>query len=152
MDHFLERQRFLRAGDSGRRRHPHAGFHKCSSVVHLVLHSQGLERKLEFAKFTAKYNLAAPGGTKLAGSRYLPNIVSRSVTAKVVDGTFRVQLVPTAGSNPPSYYSVKYNSDGKIQFQETWVVGTSTTPLRIRDVRASSSSGNSLPPPSLSPI
>ena len=71
----------------------------------------------------------------------LSNIVSQNVTVKVVDGNFRVQLVPTADSNPPTFYNVKYNSDGKIQFQETWVVGTASTPLRIRDVRASSSSG-----------
>ena len=82
----------------------------------------------------------------------LSNIVSQSVTVNVVDGNFRVQLVPTADSNPPTYYNVKYNSDGKIQFQETWVVGTASTPLRIRDVRASSSSGSSVQPPSLSPI
>ena len=46
---------------------------------------------------------------------------------KVVDGNFRVQLVPTTDSNPPTYYTVKYNSDGKIQFQETWVVGAAST-------------------------
>jgi len=63
------------------------------------------------------------------------NIVPQNLTVKVVDGNFRVQLVPTADSNPPTFYSVKYNSDGKIQFQETWVVGTASTPLRIRDVR-----------------
>jgi len=80
------------------------------------------------------------------------NIVSQSVTVKVVDGNFRVQLVPTADSNPPTFYSVKYNSDGKIQFQETWVVGTASTPLRIRDVRASTSSSSPLEPPSQTPI
>lgn len=82
----------------------------------------------------------------------LSNIVSQSVTVKVVDGNFRVQLVPTADSNPPSFYNVKYNSDGKIQFQETWVVGTASTPLRIRDVRASTSSSSPLQPPSQTPI
>ena len=82
----------------------------------------------------------------------MSNIVSQNLTVKVVDGNFRVRLVPTADSNPPSYYSVKYNSDGKIQFQETWVVGTASTPLRIRDVRASSSSTSPLQPPSQTPI
>lgn len=80
------------------------------------------------------------------------NIVSQNLTVKVVDGNFRVLLVPTADSNPPTYYSVKYNSDGKIQFQETWVVGTATAPLRIRDVRASTSSSSPLEPPSQTPI
>jgi hypothetical protein len=82
----------------------------------------------------------------------LSNIVSQSVTVRVVDGNFRVQLVPTADSNPPSFYNVKYNSDGRIQFQETWVVGTASTPLRIRDVRASTSSTSPLQPPSQTPI
>jgi hypothetical protein len=81
----------------------------------------------------------------------LSNIVSQDLTVKVVDGNFRVQLVPTADSNPPTYYSVKYNGDGKIQFQETWVVGTASTPLRIRDVRASTSSSSPLAPPQPDP-
>jgi hypothetical protein len=59
----------------------------------------------------------------------LSNIVSQSVTVKVLDGNFRVQLVPTTTSNPPTYYNVKYNSDGKIQFEETWVVGAVSTRL-----------------------
>ena len=78
------------------------------------------------------------------------NIVRQTMTVKVVNGNFRVQLVPTTDSNPPTYYSVKYNSDGRVQFEETWVVGSSTTPLRVRDVRASVSSP--IQPPSQSPI
>ena len=82
----------------------------------------------------------------------LSNIVSQSLTVSVVNGNFRVQLVPTTTSNPPTYYNVKYNSDGKIQFEETWVVGAASTPLRIRDVRASTSSPNPLQPPPQTPI
>jgi hypothetical protein len=84
----------------------------------------------------------------------LSNIVSQSLTVQVVDGNFRVQLVPTTNSNPPTYYNVKYNSDGKVQFEETWVVGAVSTPLRIRDVRASTSTPGSttLPPPTQTPI
>jgi hypothetical protein len=38
---------------------------------------------------------------------------------------------------------VTYNSDGRVQFTETWAVPSSPTPLRVRDVRTSaSSSGN----------
>jgi hypothetical protein len=62
-------------------------------------------------------------------------IVTQSTTIKVTDGNLRVQLVPTTTSNPPASYSVTYNSDGKIQFQETWTVPSSGTPLRVRDVR-----------------
>jgi len=82
----------------------------------------------------------------------LSNIVSQSLTVRVVDGNFRAQLVPTTTSNPPTYYNVKYNSDGKIQFEETWVVGAASTPLRIRDVRASVTSNSPLTPPSQTPI
>src|SRR5579864_5863611 len=82
----------------------------------------------------------------------LANIVSQSLTVKVVDGNFRVLLAPTTDSNPPTYYSVKYNSEGKVQFEETWVVGAVSTPLRIRDVRASVSSPNPVQPPSQTPI
>jgi hypothetical protein len=82
----------------------------------------------------------------------LSNIVSQSLTVRVVDGNFRVQLVPTTTSNPPTYYNVKYNSDGKIQFEETWVVGAVSTPLRIRDVRASVTSNSPITPPSQTPI
>ena len=82
----------------------------------------------------------------------LANIVSQSLTVKVVDGNFRVQLVPTTDSNPPTYYTVKYNSDGKIQFEETWVVGAVDTPVRIRDVRASVSTSSPVQPPSQTPI
>jgi hypothetical protein len=78
------------------------------------------------------------------------NIVQQTMTVKVVNGNFRVQLVPTTDSNPPTYYSVKYNSDGRVQFEETWVVGSSTTPLRVRDVRASVSSP--IQPPGQTPI
>jgi hypothetical protein len=83
----------------------------------------------------------------------LSDIVSQSLTITVVDGNFFVQLVPTTNSTPPTYYTVTYNSDGKVQFQETWVVGVADTPLRIRDVRASSAPPSSpLPPPSETPI
>ena len=57
----------------------------------------------------------------------------------------RVQLVPTTTSTPPSTYTVTYNSDGRVQFQETWSVPSSTQPLHVRDVRvaAGASSGSS---------
>jgi hypothetical protein len=68
------------------------------------------------------------------------NVVSQSLTVKVVNGFFLVQLAPTADANPPSSYTVTYNSDGKVQFQETWVVGPSSTPVTIADVRVSTTS------------
>ena len=62
-------------------------------------------------------------------------IVTQTSTVKVVEGNLRVQLVPTATVTPPVNYTVTYNSDGRVQFQETWAVPSSTIPLRVRDVR-----------------
>jgi hypothetical protein len=52
-----------------------------------------------------------------------------------VNGYLQVQLVPTTTATPASFYTAVYNSDGRIQFQETWAVPSSTQPLRVRDVR-----------------
>jgi hypothetical protein len=65
----------------------------------------------------------------------LSSIAANSLTLRIVDGVLRVQLVPTTNSRPTSYYTVRYNSDGKTQFTETWTVSSSVTPLRLRDVR-----------------
>ena len=62
-------------------------------------------------------------------------IVTQSTSVKVVDGYLRVQLVPTTTGTPAVYYQVTYNSDGRIQFQETWSVPSSGQPVRVRDVR-----------------
>src|SRR5580700_12044479 len=67
-------------------------------------------------------------------------IVMQQLTVKVINGNLRVRLVPSATGTPPIDYSVTYNSDGRVQFQETWSVPTSTTPLRLRDVRVASAS------------
>jgi hypothetical protein len=71
-------------------------------------------------------------------------IVTQSTVVKVLDGNLRVQLVPVTIANPPGSYTVTYNSDGRVQFRETWAVPASALPLRVRDVRvASSASGGS---------
>jgi len=70
-------------------------------------------------------------------------IVTQTSTVKIIDGNLRVQLVPSATGTPPIDYSVTYNSDGRVQFQETWSVPASTTPLRLSDVRVASSTGSS---------
>jgi hypothetical protein len=62
-------------------------------------------------------------------------IVTQSTSVKVVDGNLRVQLVPTTTATPAVYYSVTYNSDGRVQFRETWAVPSSAQALRVRDVR-----------------
>ena len=67
-------------------------------------------------------------------------IATQSTTVKIVDGNLHVQLVPTTTSTPATYYSVTYNSAGRIQFQETWSVPSSAQPLHVRDVRVASPS------------
>src|SRR5579864_6593139 len=47
-------------------------------------------------------------------------IATQMTTVKVVDGNLRIQLVPNTDSNPLVYYSVVYNSDGRVQFSELW--------------------------------
>ena len=63
------------------------------------------------------------------------DIATQSTTVQVVDGNLRVQLVPTTSATPAVYYTVTYNSEGRIQFQETWAVPSSAQTLRVRDVR-----------------
>ena len=63
------------------------------------------------------------------------SVVTQSTTVKVVNGNLRVALVPNTTSTPATMYTVTYNSDGFVQFQETWSVPSSLTPLHVRDVR-----------------
>jgi hypothetical protein len=75
-------------------------------------------------------------------------IATHSVTAQIVDGLLRVRLVPTTNATPGAYYSVRYHSNGRIQFDEVWAVPPSEKPLRLRDVRVPSSTpGGQVPPP-----
>jgi len=62
-------------------------------------------------------------------------IAQQSKTVTVWNGTLQVALVPSTTATPAAYYTVVYNSDGRVQFQETWAVPSSVQPLRIRDVR-----------------
>jgi hypothetical protein len=67
----------------------------------------------------------------------------QSTTVKVVDGNLRVQLVPSTTATPAGAYSVQYNSDGRVQFQERWAVPSSARALRVREVRVAGSAGGS---------
>src|SRR4051794_21287616 len=71
------------------------------------------------------------------------SVVMQSTTVKVVDGNLRVQLVPSTTATPAGAYSVTYNSDGRIQFQERWAVPSSSQPVRVRDVRTTLPGGAS---------
>jgi len=74
-------------------------------------------------------------------------IATHSITAPIVNGVLRVQLVPTTTATPGAYYSVRYHSDGRIQFDEIWAVPPSAAILRLRDVRVATSTGGQVLPP-----
>jgi hypothetical protein len=62
-------------------------------------------------------------------------VLMQSTTVTVTNGNLLVQLVPTTTSTPATFYLVTYNSSGRIQSRETWLVPPSTTPLKVSDVR-----------------
>ena len=72
------------------------------------------------------------------------SVITQNTTVKVLNGNLHVDLVPNTTATPATLYTVTYNSDGFVQFQETWSVPSSLTPLHVRDVRtAPASSGGS---------
>jgi hypothetical protein len=76
------------------------------------------------------------------------NIATHSVTTAIINGVIQLQLVPTTNASVGAYYSVRYRSDGRIQFGEIWAVPPSGAPLKLKDVRAAviSTGGQVLPP------
>lgn len=75
------------------------------------------------------------------------NIATHSLTVPILKGYLRVQLVPTTTSANGAYYTVRYNSDGKVQFTEKWSVPPSAEPLRVRAVRVATAPGGTVVPP-----
>ncbi len=65
-------------------------------------------------------------------------IATHNVTSQIISGVLRVKLVPNAANTS---YSVRYVSDGKVQFQETWFVPVSVGVLRLNDVRVATVPG-----------
>ncbi|MGO9263195.1 MAG: hypothetical protein ACLQU1_43990 [Bryobacteraceae bacterium] len=122
-----------------------------------------IQRLLFAAVLLARFAFAAPAlttiqdvlymanGTRFNGSLTISwtsfqtadnsNIVAQATTVTVVDGNLYVQLVPSTTANPSGYYSVTYNSNGQMQFQELWAVPPSSTPLYVRAVRIGTSTG-----------
>lgn len=66
------------------------------------------------------------------------SIGTQTLTTQVINGALFVQLVPNTTGTPSSAYTVTYSSDGMNQFQETWMVPPSSSPLRVSAVRTSS--------------
>ena len=69
-------------------------------------------------------------------------IPQQTLTVKVVSGSLRVALAPTANAVKPVLYTVKFNSDGRTQFIEYWSVPASAVPLRLKDVRSQNQAGS----------
>src|SRR4051812_197705 len=54
-------------------------------------------------------------------------VMQQTATSQIVNGNLHVSLVPTTTATPVAFYTVAYNSDGRIQFTETWAVPSSIT-------------------------
>jgi len=101
-------------------------------------------------------------GTRFSGTMFIQwnsfqagdtsTIATAIVTLPIVNGVLNVKLVPTTTASPGAQYSVTYNSQGRIQFSETWAVPPSALVLRVRDVRIGSGSVVGPPPITSSPI
>ena len=79
-------------------------------------------------------------------------IATQSLTIAIVDGNLRVRLVPTTNASSGAYYYVRYHSDGRIQFSETWAVPPSMPIVNLAAVRAAvgqQTGGGTLPPAGL---
>jgi hypothetical protein len=78
------------------------------------------------------------------------NIPTNSLTIQIAGGILRVRLVPTTNAAGNAYYMVRFNADGKTQFNEIWAVPPSSVVLAVKDIRIPSPPGSSvIPPPSV---
>jgi hypothetical protein len=68
-------------------------------------------------------------------------IVMNQTSLRIVNGALKVRLVPTANATSVAYYTVRYTSDGRTMFTESWVVPASGTALRVADVRVAAPPG-----------
>ncbi len=69
------------------------------------------------------------------------NIAQNVLQLRILNGLLRVKLVPTTNASAGAYYSVRYVSDGKVQFTEAWAVPPTPNQVRIRDVRMAAPPG-----------
>ena len=80
-------------------------------------------------------------------------VAASSVVVPIVDGVLRVRLVPTSNASAGAHYFVRYHSDGRVQFTETWNVVPSPTPVALAAIRVANGAvtgGGIRPPASLS--
>ncbi len=65
------------------------------------------------------------------------NVATANLTLQIVNGSLRVQLVPTTTASAGAQYNITYNSRGINQFTEVWAVPPSSVTMRVQDVRVS---------------
>lgn len=79
----------------------------------------------------------------------LGTVVQQSRSVTVVNGNLQVQLAPNQGVQAPANaYRVRYQSDGREQFVETWTVPVSATAMTVASVRTGTvTAGGATGPP-----
>jgi hypothetical protein len=77
-------------------------------------------------------------------------IAQNRMTVRIVNGQLNLKLVPTTTASAGAYYTVQYNTDGRIMYSETWSVPVKTGYLKIPEVRVATvnNSGGTTPDPS----
>src|ERR1039457_5653148 len=79
-------------------------------------------------------------------------IPTQGLTVSVVNGYLKIRLAPTTNASAGANYSVQYSSQGQYMFGETWAVPSTTSVLRLRDVRVGAGSVVGPPPPVTSQV
>jgi hypothetical protein len=100
---------------------------------------------------TASDTLIGPNGQPFSGSITVVNQatftsadgfpVPANTTVNVTVGTngqFSVSLVPNQGSTPPNTFcAAHYFLTGRLRMEETWVIPSSSTPVKLAAIRTS---------------
>lgn len=69
-------------------------------------------------------------------------IPQQSIVVPIRAGVLRVQLVPTTTAASGTFYQVKFNSEGRVQFTEYWSVPDSATILKLNQIRVARPAGS----------
>jgi hypothetical protein len=129
-------------------------------VVHLTLFCLVSDRVIAApALTTIQDTLYKADGTRFNGVAYIEwnsfqasdssAVATSNIVVPIVDGALRVRLVPTSNASAGARYVVRYHSEGKVQFTETWNVIPSTSTVNLAAVRVANgaSTGGSTTPP-----
>lgn len=73
------------------------------------------------------------------------SIGAAEIAVPIRNGQLVVKLVPTTNALNGAFYAVRYQSDGKNQFNEIWVVRPTSSTLKLKDVKLPDSGVGGLP-------